>query len=248
MRRFLLVACLLNLPVAFAADGAAAGDPAHEKIRVLITYGGHGFEQKPFFAMFDALPGVVYTKAEMPKAADQLTPSLKKECDVVVFYDMVVGFTPAQQKAFVELLNAGIGLVSLHHNLGAHQQWHEFPQIIGGIHIPKVFTIDGKNYGPSGADDDQEIRVTVVDRQHPITAGIPDFTIHDETYHKYYTAPDVTVLLTTDHPKNEPPIAWVKQYGKSRVFYFMLGHGPSAWQNPNYAKILGNGIRWAAGR
>lgn len=248
MRHFLIAAWLLNLLVATGSGTALASESANGRIRVLITYGGHAFEEKPFFAMFDALPGVVYTKAEMPKAAGRLNPSLKKDCDVIVMYDMVVGFTPEQQKAFLELLHAGIGLVSLHHNLGAHQRWQEFPRIIGGIHIPKVFTIDGKSYGPSGADDDQEIRVTVVDRQHPITAGIHDFTIHDETYHRYYTAPEVMVLLTTDHPKNEPPLAWVKQYSKSRVFYFMLGHGPSAWQNPNYAKILGNGIHWAAGR
>ncbi|MBU4398961.1 MAG: ThuA domain-containing protein, partial [Planctomycetes bacterium] len=126
-------------------------------------------------------------------------------------------------------------------------EWEEFRKIIGGIHIPREFTVDGKKYGPSGSTDDQDIRVTVADRRHPITKGINDFSIHDETYHKYYTAPDVKVLLTTDHPKNEPPLAWVKQYGKSRVFYFMLGHGPSAWQNPNYPRILANGIRWVAG-
>ena len=63
---------------------------------------------------------------------------------------------------------------------------------------PQVFVVDGKKYGPSGATDDQDIPVTVVDKQHPITKGISDFMIHDETYHKYYTAPDVKVLLKTE--------------------------------------------------
>jgi type 1 glutamine amidotransferase len=61
-------------------------------------------------------------------------------------------------------------------------------------------------------------------------------------------APDVKVLLTTDHPKNDPKIAWVKEYGKSRVFFLMLGHDSKAWKNPNYPEILSRGIRWAAGR
>ena len=186
-----------------------AKEPAKGKIRVLLTYGGHGFEEKPFFAMFDSFPEVVYTKAPMPKAADLLKPSLRKDYDVVVMYDMTRGFTPEQQKGFVALLNAGIGLVSMHHNIGAHQEWEEFRKIIGGIHIPRVFVVDGKRYGPSVATDDQDIPVTVVDKRHPITRGVSDFLIHDETYHKYYTAPDVKVLLTTTHPKNEPPIAWV---------------------------------------
>jgi len=250
MRRLALAIWLLGLCAAVGIGDSAGQEPRQEsakgKIRVLLTYGGHDFDEKSFFAMFDAWPDVVYTKAKMPQAADLLNPSLKKDYDVVVMYDMVPSLTPEQQTAFVELLNSGIGLVSLHHNIGANQDWDEFRKIIGGIHIPREFVVDGKTYGPSGATDDQTIRVTVADTQHPITRGIHDFTIHDETYHKYYTSPDVRVLLTTDHPKNEPPLAWVHSYGKSRVFYFMLGHDASAWQNPNYLKILINGIRWVA--
>lgn len=227
---------------------ASAADPADGKIRVLLTYAGHDFEEKPFYAMFDALPDVVWDKAAMPAAADLLKPGLEKKYDVVVMYDMVSGITPEQQKGFVDLLNTGIGLVSLHHNIGANQEWKEFWKILGGIHIPKVFTVDGKEYGPSGSIDDQTVPVHVADPNHPITAGVKDFTIFDETYHKYYVSPDVHVLLTTTHPDNVPQLAWCHDYGKSRVFYLMLGHGPSAWTNPNYPKLLSNGIHWAAGR
>jgi len=58
----------------------------------------------------------------------------------------------------------------------------------------------------------------------------------------------VKVLLTTDHPLNEPAVAWTNRYGRSRVFYLMFGHDAKAWQNPNYPKLLSNGIRWAAGK
>jgi uncharacterized protein len=245
VRQVTLTVLLLGL-FATAARTTLAAEPAAGKVRVLLTYGGHGFEEQPFFAMFNALPGVVYTKAPMPQAADLLKPGLKKDYDVVVMYDMTPRFTPEQQKNFVALLNAGIGLVSLHHNIGAHQEWEEFRKIIGGIHIPRVFVVDGKKYGPSGATDDQDMQITVVDKHHPITKGISDFAIHDETYHKYYTSPDAKILLSTNHPKNEPPIAWAKQYGKSRVCYLMLGHGPSAWTNPNYPRILDNAIHWVA--
>lgn len=123
MRRFISAAMLLSLLATVGSSAAAGQGPAKGKIRVFLTYGGHGFEEKPFFAMFDSLPGVVYTKAELPKATDLLKPSLKKDYDVIVMYDRasyegVPEFTREQQKAFVELLNTGIGLVSLHHNLG----------------------------------------------------------------------------------------------------------------------------------
>ena len=73
--------------------------------------------------MWDALPGVTYTKAEMPKEADLLQPGLEKQYDVIMMFDMAKEFTPEQRQAFVALLETGIGLVSTHHNLGAHRDW-----------------------------------------------------------------------------------------------------------------------------
>jgi type 1 glutamine amidotransferase len=249
-----LAACLLATAVGLAACASARaagaeGSPAAKgKIRVLLTYGGHDFEQKPFFAMFDALPGVVYSKAPLPESAAMLKPDLQKQYDVIVMYDMCGKFSPEEQKAFVALLEQGIGVVSLHHNLGAHLGWPEFTKILGGKFLLKAETIGGKTYGPSTYEHGQQIRVTVTDKLHPITRGLADFTIEDETYGKCYIAPDAHVLLRTDNPKNNPSIAWVSPYGKCRVFYFQLGHDSKAWSNPAYPDILSRGICWAAGR
>jgi len=245
MRRFLSLLLLLAFfapAVQTRADGADAG----KKTRVLLTFGGHGFQQEPFFKMFDEMEGIEYTKAPMPQSADLLRPGLEKEYDAIVMYDMVGKITPEQQKAFVALLNTGIGVVSLHHNMGAHRDWDEFRKIIGGKFIFKPCEIDGKQYSRSTWSHGEDMKIAVADKEHPITKGLKDFQIHDETYGKYYTSPEVKVLLTTDHPKNDPELAWVTQYGKSRVFYFMLGHDNHAWSNPMYPEIVLRGIRWAA--
>jgi type 1 glutamine amidotransferase len=241
--------CLMFFGLSFtpAEETKETSSPSAKKIRVLLTYGGHPFDAKAFYAMFDAMPDVVYTKAELPQQADLLKPGLEKNFDVIVMYDQVKTITPEQQKAFVELLQKGIGVVSLHHNIGAHDDWDEFRKIIGGKFLHQDITIDGKPYSKSEWKHDQEMDVTVADRQHPITAGIENFHICDEAYHHFYLAPDCKVLLTTNHPLNDPPVAWTLEYGKSRVFYMMFGHGPTAWQNPAYPKLLSNGIRWAAG-
>jgi len=233
--------------IAGTIDSVCAEDKP-DPIRILLTFGGHGFEQQPFFAMFDALPGVKYTKAEMPKDAGLLKPGLQKDYDAIVMYDMAAGFAPEQQQAFVELLKQGIGLVSLHHNLGAHRNWDEFTKIIGGKYVFADAVLEGKAYKPSTWSHDELLKVKIADRAHPITQGVLDFEIHDETYGGFYTASDAHVLLTTDHPQNSPDIAWTKSYGKSRVFYLMLGHDSKAWANPNYPKLLAQGIRWAAGK
>jgi uncharacterized protein len=242
---------LISLVLSFAAvagtrSAGAAENAPQGKIRVLVTFGGHGFEERPFWAMWDALPGVIYSKAQMPRAADMLKPGLQKKYDVIVMYDMVQRLTQQQRNAFVALLKSGIGLVSLHHNLCAQDDWPELRNIIGGKYLLKETEIDGKKYSPSEYSDDQDMSVTVAARNHPITTGVDDFKIHDEAYRKFYVAPDSHVLLTIDHPKCGRDVAWVHSYGKSRVFYLMFGHDPAAWQNPNYPRLLLNGIHWAA--
>jgi type 1 glutamine amidotransferase len=161
---------------------------------------------------------------------------------------MVGAITPEQQAAFVTLLEKGIGVVSLHHNMGAHRNWDEFRRIIGGKFIFGPTEIDGRQYPKSGWSHGEDLQVTVADKEHPITRGLADFAIHDETYNNYYTSPDVHVLLTTGHPKNDPELAWVTEYGKSRVFYLMLGHDAHAYENPNYRELVRRGIHWAAGK
>jgi uncharacterized protein len=236
---------MLVLTTAFLGAVPVAAQQARP-LRVLLTFGGHGFQEEPFFAMFDALDNVEYTKAPLPEKADLLKPGLEKQYDAIVMYDMVGAFTPEQQQAFVALLNEGIGVVSLHHNLGAHRGWDEFAKIIGGKFIFEPTTLEGKTYQASTWSHGEDLKVTVEDREHPITQGLDDFEIHDETYGGYFTSSNVHVLLKTDHPKNDPEVAWTTKYGNSRVFYLMLGHDRLAWENPAYSKLLDRGIRWAA--
>lgn len=249
MKRFNSLLPLLVIVAVACAGPLPAAEPAEQgKIRILLTTGGHGFEAKPFYAMFDALKNVEYTKAELPKDAGLLKPGLEREYDCLVMYDMVPAIAPEQQKAFVALLKTGIGVVSLHHNLGAHRDWDEFRKIIGGKFILVEGDVDGKPFKKTPWSHDEDLEITVVDKQHPITQGIDDFQIHDETYGTFYTAPGIRVLLKTDHPRNNPELAWTTSYGKSRVFYLMLGHDGKAYANPSLRKLISQGICWAAGR
>lgn len=248
MKNLLLLLLLGLLVPAVVSRAALPSETQAGKIRVLLTYGGHGFEQAPFFALFESIPDVEVTRAELPKQFDLLKPGLEKRYDVIVRYDMCPKITPAQRKAFVELLNRGIGLVALHHNVGAHREWDEYRKIIGGKFIFGPCTIDGKRYARTPWSHGEHLDVVVADRRHPITRGIADFKIHDETYGPFYVAEGVHVLLTTDHPKNNRVVAWTTKYGRSPVFYLMFGHDHFAYENPSYRKLVAQGIRWAAGK
>jgi type 1 glutamine amidotransferase len=220
--------------------------PQGTKLRVLLTYGGHGFQEKEFFAMWDALPDVTYTKAPLPQSADLFRPGLEKDYDVIVLYDMVKSLSPSQREGLLALLQKGIGVVSLHHNLVANLDWEEYHKVIGGTWVGSKRTIDGIEYGPSIPEHGQEIPVQIADKDHPITKGLSDFVLHDETYGKTYVSPSVHVLLTTTNPKNIPAFAWTNQYGMSRIVYFQAGHDAEAWKNPNFQEILLRSIRWTA--
>jgi uncharacterized protein len=245
-----LALCLVGLAGARALGAEEKKDEssAARKLRVLVVTGGHGFQVAPFYQMFDRMTDVEYRQETYPKAAELLKPGLEQVYDAIVMYDMVGSITPDQQKAFVELLNAGIGLVLLHHDLGAHRDWPEFTKIRGGKFFFKPETVDGKGYGASSFKDDQKVKVLIADHEHPITKGLQDYEIQDEIYGKCYVSPDVRVLLKTDHPLSCPALAWVHEYGKSKVFYLMSGHDSKAWNNPSFFQELQRGIHWAAGK
>jgi type 1 glutamine amidotransferase len=56
------------------------------------------------------------------------------------------------------------------------------------------------------------------------------------------------VLLTTDHPASDAPLAWVSAYPKARVVYVQLGHGSEAHRDPGYRRLVLNAVRWTAGK
>ena len=60
----------------FVSSLVAADSEQSGKIRILLTTGGHGFQVEPFYAMFDAMKDIEYTKAEMPKDAELLKPGI----------------------------------------------------------------------------------------------------------------------------------------------------------------------------
>lgn len=243
-----LVSCNYAAPEAAPPAAAEHAQTSGPPLRVLLTYKGHAFEEEKFFALWDEWQRqglLTYTRCPLPEAADRLEPTATAQYDVLVMYDMVFELTPDQQAAFLALLNKGIGVVSLHHNLVAHENWPLWRDIIGGKFLRANETIDGKTYEPSVFQHEVWLRIGIPDPKYPIVRGVEPFYIFDESYGKIYHAPDIKVVLTTDSPGNDREIAWTKWFGNSPVFYFQLGHGSPAWTHPLYEKILLQGMRWA---
>ena len=97
MKRLLPIISAILASVALVSSSQCAAPNTDGNIRVLLTYGGHSFEEKSFIAMFEAMRGIKVTKAPLPESADMLKPGLERDCDVIVRYDMEERITPRQE-------------------------------------------------------------------------------------------------------------------------------------------------------
>lgn len=239
----LCVAAIIGSPT----DRLGAAEP-EQRIRVLIATGGHGFDRKGFFAMWDSFPAITYREVKQEKSWEAMTPGNLEKCDVLVLYDMLQGITDEQKAAFEAFLERGGGLVALHHCIASHQKWLDYERIIGAKYFLKPEVREGRKLPASVAKHGADMRIQIADPKHSITRGMANFEIRDETYGGFLVDPKVHVLLTTDHPDNDKFVCWTRREGKARVVYLQLGHDNDAYANPNYRKVVERTVAWAAGR
>ena len=84
---------------------------------------------------------------------------------------------------------------------------------------------------------------------HPILKTFPDHwsTPGDELYNTIKMMPTATPLLKAKSPISGAAhvVAWVNQYGKTRVFCTTLGHDMKTGANADYQRLLAYGLLWA---
>ena len=118
----------------------------------------------------------------------------------------------------------------------AFPEWDEFVKICG---------IEDRSFGYHIGE---RVKVHIADADHPITAGVTDWEMTDETYSMKSPGKDSHVLLTVDHPKSMEVVGWTRAYRNSRVFCFESGHDNRTYRVPQFREVLTRGIRWVAGR
>lgn len=223
--------------VEWAATGAVAAVTPPQKpapVRVMVVTGGHGHEPS-FYSLFEGRDDIAATVNPHPIA---FRGDLRKRYDVIVFYDMLQQLDEAQQKNLRDFAEAGKGLVVLHHALANYNAWAWWTQeLVGGSYRLKE----------SKFQHDVEMDVQPV-ADHPLLRGVGPMRIEDETYKEMWISPGVKVLLKTDHPASDGPVAWISPYANSRVVAIQLGHGRTAHVHPGYRRLVQNAILWSAGR
>jgi len=215
-----------------------ASDNAQRKpVKTAVITGGHAFDVIGFHQLWRALDGVdAYIQHMDDFSASPET--VRESYDVVLFYTMMMG-TPEEGEKAKNVLEAlggtAQGIVILHHAVLAYPDWPLWNEIVG---IPDR----GFDY-----DHDQDLSFKIEDGEHPITRGLQGWRMVDETYEMTGAGGDSRVLLTTDHPKSIPTIAWTRIYKRSRVFCYQSRHDNIAFSDPNFRRFLSRGVQWAGG-
>jgi len=226
--RILLVALLL---ISFNLSAS--------KLKILIVTGGHDFDRESFFQMFDSFSNLTYTELTHPEARVLLGTVDLDSFDAVVFYDMPKTITDVEKKSYYRLLNAGKGLLFLHHSICAYQDWPEYESIVGGKYYE---TNKDDKFGVSSYQHDVDFNVHIIQSSHPVTKGLNDFSIHDEIYGNLEVLPESDPLLSTDHPKSNMLIGWTLKKSNSKIVFIQPGHDKNSFNNLNYRKLLKQSI------
>jgi putative membrane-bound dehydrogenase-like protein len=158
--------------------------------------------------------------------------------DALLIYANHVALGDEQERALLEYVRGGGGLVAV------HSASYCF------LNSPAYVALVGAQFATHGTGT---FTTRTTDPGHPVMAGHAPFTSWDETYVHTKHASDRTVLATRERDASEPagagdePWTWVRNEGRGRVFYTAWGHDLRAWKNEGFIDLLARGTRWAAG-
>jgi len=226
---------------------ALSGAWAEAKLKVAVVTGGHDFSEKPFLSLFEGNEGIEFTHVVLKDDSELFEDISAWPYQVIVLYNMTQKISEKRQQNFVKLLDKGVGLVVLHHAIADYTEWPEFRKIIGARYFLQDVTENGVAHPRSQYEHGVDYKIHVVDPSHPITQGVSDFDVHDETYKGYLLEPDNHLLLTTDNSKCQKEVGWTRDYKKARVCFIQMGHGDSIFSDPNYRRLVTQAIRWTGG-
>jgi len=142
-------------------------------------------------------------------------------------------------KGFVE---TGGALYALHNSSHISLSSKDYREVMGGAYI------DHPALRP--------FKVSVVNKEHPITRGVQDFMVNDEQHFVTYDKDPKYILLRSENIDGLTDISegkdlgakaiagWAYDFGKGRVVFTAVGHTLHALWQPEYFKLQKNAVKW----
>jgi len=244
MRRsvfFLALICIVALSFCTGAD--AARKPA--QIRALLIT-GDDVSAHPWREMSETTREILVKsgKFDVKVCEDPLileSQTALKAYDVIVFmiYSRRIAEIPGQaQENLLNFVKGGKGFFVQHLATASFPKWEEFGKLCG-----RKWVMRTSGHGPRGV-----FEAKVVNKEHPITAGMANFKTDDELYAKLQGTGEINVLVEADSDwsKKTEPLVFTLDYGKGRTVHNAFGHDRKALMTPSVQKIIVRGVEWAA--
>jgi len=229
-----------------------------------VGYGGHGsipFANYAFTQMGQRTGAFTAVVSRDPAVFDKQN---LKRFDAICLNNTVGNlFTdPALRQNLLEFVLGGGGLLGIHGTTvaftdfarGAQETWPEFGRMIGGR-------------GAAHLAQDERVAIKLDSPGHPLNRpfGGRGFEHTSEFFRTGdpYSRDRVHVLLSIDTAKTELPpkgtrpgverddddyaLAWTRNYGRGRVVYSTIGHGPNDFMNAKMLEFYLGAIQFVIG-
>jgi uncharacterized protein len=172
---------------------------------------------------------------------DRLTRLEREKFDLVVSYTCftlpaegvpVSGpakMTGGQVEALADWVRRGGPFLAMHAATSLGESDPALGKLIGGVFIehPPRFAFP----------------VHPVYGEHPITAGVAEFSVFDEMYIERIE-PGVDVHMATVHAGVVHPLVWSKSEGRGRVAHIAMGHSGEVWELEPYRRLILQAAGW----
>jgi type 1 glutamine amidotransferase/sugar phosphate isomerase/epimerase len=228
-----------------------------------VGYGGHGSipTANLAFTLMGSKTGAFETVISRDPSV--FRPESLRRFDAV-FLNNTVGNLfeePELRQSLLEFVYGGGGLLGVHGTSvaftrwpGAYEDWPEFGIMLGAR-------------GANHRDSDEHVFIKLDDPSHPLNQpfNCRGFDYRDEFFrvHGPYSRNRVRVLLSIDTKKtdmnqgqargnclredNDYALAWVRQYGRGRVFYCTIAHNPYVFWDPKMLQFYLAATQFALG-
>jgi type 1 glutamine amidotransferase len=150
--------------------------------------------------------------------------------------------TEEQGKAIKDFVEAGGALYALHNSSHISLSSKDYREVMGGAYISHPAL--------------RPFKVSVVNKEHPITRDVQDFMVNDEQHFVTYDKDPDNILLRSENIDGLTDISegkdlgakaiagWAYDFGKGRVAFTAVGHTLHAMWEPEYFKLQKNAVRW----
>ena len=228
----IIIGSLLSL-LFLQACSSTPQDNQPRKIEILFL--GHNQQHHdsekymPMLASALANKGINFTYTA---DCDDLNTENLSKYDGLAIYANHDSITPSQEKAMLDFVSSGKGLIPIHCASYCFRNSEDYVKLVGAqfkSHETGTFT------------------ASFTAEKHPVTEGLQPFETWDETYVHHMHNPDRKVLMERVEGDHHEPWTWTRSYGKGRVFYTAYGHDRRTWGNPGFHELIQRGIVWAVG-